>query len=342
MASWGLGSRWNSWGYSSFINPYYVPSTLVVQQPAVVVQPQPVFFDYSRPLDLTGQPPPSSVIDEAGASFDAARSSFHGGDYGQALKLADQALLKTPNDPYLHQFRAISLFALGRYDEAAVPMYTVLSSGPGWDWTTLVGLYPSVDVYTQQLRALEGYCTATPGAAAARFLLASLYLTQGSSDSAAEILKQVVAIQPRDRLAAQLLDILTPKPEQAELTQPTNLTPGQQAQAAPAPAPAAEAIGSRSEQPLPTSPVPARLVGDWTATPAKDVTIKLSFDNNRGFAWKVSDRGQVREFRGSVTYDNEILAMTPPDQPPMAGNVTWKDDQHFQFRAIGCHRTIRV
>ena len=42
----------------------------------------------------------------------------------------------------------MSLFALGQYDEAAVPMYTVLSNGPGWDWTTLAGLYPSVDVYT--------------------------------------------------------------------------------------------------------------------------------------------------------------------------------------------------
>ncbi|MGO9468069.1 MAG: tetratricopeptide repeat protein [Isosphaeraceae bacterium] len=84
------------------------------------------------------------------------------GDFGQALKLADGALSKTPNDPILHEFRATCLFALGRFDEAAVPMYTVLSAGPGWDWTTLAGLYPSVDVYSQQLRSLEAFCDATP------------------------------------------------------------------------------------------------------------------------------------------------------------------------------------
>jgi hypothetical protein len=33
----------------------------------------------------------------------------------------------------------------------------VLSVGPGWDWTTLIGLYPSIDVYTTQLRALEDF-----------------------------------------------------------------------------------------------------------------------------------------------------------------------------------------
>jgi hypothetical protein len=53
-------------------------------------------------------------------------------------------------------------------------MYTVLSNGPGWDWTTLVGLYPGVEVYTQQLRTLESYCTTRPQKADARFLLASL------------------------------------------------------------------------------------------------------------------------------------------------------------------------
>ena len=47
------------------------------------------------------------------------------------------------------------LFALQRYDEASVALYAVLSIGPGWDWPTLVGLYPDVETYTAQLRALE-------------------------------------------------------------------------------------------------------------------------------------------------------------------------------------------
>ena len=78
-----------------------------------------------------------------------------------------------PDDPVLHEFRGLALFALRRYDEAAAVVYAVLSAGPGWNWATLVGLYPSVDAYTDQLRALEEYVKQDPTAAAPQFLLAS-------------------------------------------------------------------------------------------------------------------------------------------------------------------------
>ena len=58
-----------------------------------------------------------------------------------------------PNDPTLHEFRRLVLFALDRYDEAAAALYAVLSVGPGWDWTTLISLYGDPETYTQQLRA---------------------------------------------------------------------------------------------------------------------------------------------------------------------------------------------
>ncbi len=162
------------------------------------------------------------------AGLDSARSAFQAGDYAQALKLADQAIQQTPNDPMLHEFRAMCLFAMGRYDEAAVPMYSVLSTGPGWDWTTLVGLYPNSDVYTQQLRALEAYCNANPQAASARFLLASFYMTQGSSDAAGGLLKQVVALQPRDTLSAQTprdVNLRAPPPSGGRMSRPLHNPP---------------------------------------------------------------------------------------------------------------------
>jgi hypothetical protein len=84
----------------------------------------------------------------------------------------------------------------------AIPIYAVLSTGPGWDWTTTAGLYPNIDAYTQPLRALEVSCNANPRAASARFLLAALDMTQGSNDAAAGVLKQVVALPPRDTLSA--------------------------------------------------------------------------------------------------------------------------------------------
>ena len=81
--------------------------------------------------------------------------------------------------------------------------------------------------------------------------------------------------------------------------------------------------------------MPAKLVGTWTATPAKDVTISLAMGPDKGFTWKVTDRGQSRQFQGAATFDNDVLALTPPEQPPMVGTVTWKDDAHFQFKAVG-------
>ena len=65
------------------------------------------------------------------------------------------------------------------------------------------------------------------------------------------------------------------------------------------------------------------------------MTISLSLDKASGFTWKVTDRGQVREFRGTAAFEDETLALTPPDQPPMVGKILWKDDTHFQFRAVG-------
>jgi tetratricopeptide (TPR) repeat protein len=309
----------------------------VVQPSAVVVQP--VVYDYSRPLDLTSPPPAQPVIDQAVASLDSARAVFQSGDYAQALNLADQAIQQTPNDPMLHEFRSICFFALGRYDEAAAPMYTVLSTGPGWDWTTLAGLYPSIDIYTQQLRALEAYCNANPQAASARFLLAALYMTQGSNEAAAGILKQVVALQPRDKLSAQLLAAMTasPPPDQGQAPPTPEQPIVAQAANESAPSPGAEAGAATAPDgpTLPTGPVPDKLVGPWAASPAQGVTIALTLNSDKSFIWKVTDRGQARQFQGAATFGNDVLALTPPDQPPMVGSVTWRDDAHFLFKAVG-------
>ena len=110
-----------------------------------------------------------------------------------------------PNDATLHEFRALMLFALGQYDQAAVPLYAVLSNGPGWDWTTLVSLYPGIDVYTAQLRTLEDFTVSHPGSVAGHFVLAYHYLTQGHPTEAAGQFQRIVALQPSDTLSAQLL-----------------------------------------------------------------------------------------------------------------------------------------
>ena len=84
-----------------------------------------------------------------------------------------------------------------------------MPAGPGWDWKTMRGLYPDEDTYTRQLRALEGQVKKAPDAADARFVLAYQYLVLGAKDEAVKQLKEVVRVQPQDRLSAALLQALT-------------------------------------------------------------------------------------------------------------------------------------
>jgi tetratricopeptide (TPR) repeat protein len=329
VASWGLGSLFNNWGYSQYSNPYY--ASAYAAQPANFA-PQSLGYDYSMPINLASAPPEETVLQTSAASLDSARQAFHAGDYNAALGLADQALKQTPNDPMLHEFRATSLFALGRYDEAAVPFYTVLSAGPGWDWTTMIGLYPDVETYTNQLRALEAYCNATPQAASARFVLAALYLTQGSKDAATGRLREIVAIQPQDQLSAQLLQAITTEGQPADVAnqaQPTGTPPNN-------PAPAQGASSAPPEAPdLPDGPVPANLIASWKATPAQNVTITLNLIDDKSFSWTVVEKGHSREFKGEAKFANDTLALIAPEMPPMVAKVTFSDATHFNFKAVG-------
>src|SRR5262249_60147707 len=117
--------------------------------------PPVVVPDYSRPPDLTSTPSEPGGTEQDDSTFLAARDAFRSGEFARALSLTDLTLQHYPNDPVLHEFRALCLFALGRFDEAAAALYIVLTAGPGWDWATMVGLYSAVDTYTRQPRALE-------------------------------------------------------------------------------------------------------------------------------------------------------------------------------------------
>ena len=105
----------------------------------------------------------------------------------------------------MHEFLALAYFAQGKYPQAAAPLYAVLSVRPGWNWTTLSGMYPDVETYTRQLRALEGYVRENPDSAQGRFVLAYHYLTEGHDPQAIDQLKVVVKLQPGDTLSAQII-----------------------------------------------------------------------------------------------------------------------------------------
>ena len=210
VGAWGAGSPMYGWGYSGYSNPYYgsgygaggaaqggAVQQAVNSQPLTAAQGS----NYSQPISTTAAAPDQAVVGQANASYDQARAAFKASDYAQAVQLDQQALAQTPNDTTMHEFLALAYFAQGKYQQAATPLYAVLSVRPGWDWTTLSGMYSDVDTYTRQLRALEAYVTANPDSAQGHFVLGYQYLAQGHDPNAIAQLKEVVRIQPGDTVS---------------------------------------------------------------------------------------------------------------------------------------------
>lgn len=306
LSNWLYGSALYGYGYLPYSNPYYYSAS-----PLVAVVP----YDYSQPINTLGAAPAASVTDNALALFGTARDAFKQGRFEDALQQANQALSLTPNDSALHEFRALCLFALGRYDEAATTLYAVLAVGPGWDWSTLIGLYPNVDVYTTQLRALEAYCDANPRSAASRFVLAYHYLTEGHLDAAARTLKEVVALKPEDTTSANLLKQL----ESAGRNQPG---------APPAPAPPTDSA-------VTTPPPGATISGTWTANPTPDTSIALTIEAGGRFTWQVTQKGRTQQFAGVSTFGGGVLTLAQDNGPALVGRVSWTDPNHINVRMVG-------
>jgi tetratricopeptide (TPR) repeat protein len=147
---------------------------------------------------------------EAFQTFDSARAAFKANDYDKALNEIDRAIKLLPSDATRHEFRALVLFAQGKYREAAMSDYAVLSRGPGWTWETMRDLYSDPEVYTKQLRALEDYTHKHSDASEAHFLLAYHYLVLKYVPQAVKQLNEFEKLVPKDKLAPQLIAAFTP------------------------------------------------------------------------------------------------------------------------------------
>ncbi len=303
-----------SWGYWPYYNPYY--SGVIVDGGATIDYSQPIVVAQADAALPDTQAGLTAAEAQATPLFDAARAAFMQGDYKTALVQVDQAIAQVPNDTLLHEFRGLVLFALGRYKEAAAADYAVLSAGPGWDWTTLSALYPNVDGYTEQLRALEQYAKANPAATEARFLLAENYLTCGYTDAAATQFKEVVRLNPKDLLSAQLLKGLSTPDTAGPAASTPPTAPGQPA----APATPADA---------------ASLVGNWTATRADSATIKLALTSDGKFTWALDQNGKPQQFSGTYTVGDNLLVLKQGNNPMLVGQVASLAGNHFNFKLAG-------
>jgi len=332
LGGWGLGYGLLGYGSGAYVNPYYssIPAAVVASSP----------YDYSQPIvvnnyitndgDLSNSSNPqggaggtataTAQSDEANAVVDDALAKFKAGDYQGALTGFDRAVKLSPKDSIIHEVRALALFALGRYPEAAATLNAVLVGAPGMDWTTISNVYGSVDAYTGHLRKLEDYCRSNPDSAAGHFVLAYHYLVGGHADMAAEALKVVVGKQPGDMVAKRLLDAITPPPEDAKAEPP--------------------AAADGAATPAPAVPE-TDLVGTWKATSGND-TIVLSITEDSKFTWKATPAGRPTiELSGDLATARDAIALNTEKQGSMVGRVQSKGPDAFEFSLAGAPKEAK-
>ena len=164
--------------------PIVIEQTVAGGVPQSVTVPA-VSYDYSQPIDTQAPPPEPAVADPAVAKFDEGRAAFKTGDYVTALQPPTRPSRRFPTTP---RSTSSGPWSCSR-SEVRASRGTALRRALGRARVGLDdahgGLYPRVDVYTQQLRAPGAVRADEPKSSAARFVLAYHYMTQGNNDAAA-------------------------------------------------------------------------------------------------------------------------------------------------------------
>lgn len=308
---WGLNAVNYAYGVGAYYNPYYTQPVYYGNQP-IVYYKQPIVGDptYQTQTAAADVPNAAATPDQLTQTFNQAHQAFHDEKYDEALDLTNQALAQAPRDAALNEFRALCLFALGKYSDAAANIHAVLAGGPGWDWTTMISLYDKPELYTTQLRTLEDAVRSHPDAADLAFLLAYHYFTTGYKDAAVRQLKKVVELQPKDDLAAQLVKMYAPD----------------------------SAAGAPAPEPLPDLEKPgyplATLQEDWTA--ADDTgQFAMHLGNDDAFTWKFTRDGKPLTMSGAYIVRGKNLVMQPDSGGTMIAQITLNDDGSLAFAPIG-------
>ncbi len=308
LGGWGLGSVYYNSGYLGYSNPYYVSSG-------------PVYYNYAQPIPVSYNAPVTVVEnapDSADEAFNNAVAAFRQNDYDAALDITNKGITQHPDDAVLHEFRSLVLFAKRDYQQSAGTIHSVLAVGPGWDWTTLIGLYASAPIYTDQLRDLEAFTKSNPQDAASHFLLAYHYMTCGHSDDAVRQLQVVVQLMPNDRVATDILKMIAaPLPTQTDGT----LAP-----------PPAEVAARPAVQPVAAT----TLVGSWKAARADGSKFDLNLTSASTFTWSFTPQGQpAQAFDGTYTVEGNVLALERKDGGSLIAEVTPAGDSRFNFKMLG-------
>ena len=224
---------------------------------------------------------------------------------------------------------------MGDYQQAASTIHPVLAVGPGWNWSTLSSLYGDVGVYTTQLRTLEAFAKGHPDDSASRFLLAYHYMADGYPDAAERQLQTVTRLMPNDRVAADLLKMVT-KPEPAQTADQAQLPTPQPPAVTPSGQPQGTVAPNTAATPTPPPVDPATLVGKWHAARPDGSQFDMTINSDATFTWKFTQKGgQPQEFGGTYTVEGNVLALERKDGGSLIAGIVPEGSGKFNFKLIG-------
>ena len=324
--NWGVGFWLDNWGYGvRYINPY------CTRRPVWNV----TVYDYSHPIILKvptaisetsvygaedlGVEKLTSAEERSIRLFADARMEFKRRRFDRALELSEQAIPLNPDDVILHEFYALCLFALAQYDDAAIVLNSLLAVSSGMDLETLEELYDSPDTYRLQRQMLEDYAQGGSGDVSARFVLAYHLIVAGEVEEASRWLREVVRIEPEDRVAKQLLADLELSDPKADVALPSIKTP---------------LILGKPNEAIATDERSTDLAGRWLATQA-EVTIELELAKEGTFVWKRSEIGQPeRIIEGAMTLAGDVLVLEGGTAGTFVGKVEPSTDDQFRFQLL--------
>lgn len=304
LTPWLLNSAGYRWGYNSFYNPY-------------VGNVGGFPYNYAQPVYVTTYVDDGQSLDDSIAqALAAARESFRAGDYERALTWIDNVIKASPSDTPAHEFRALTLFALGRYEEAAATLNALLAVAPGWNWATMAGFYSDVNEYTRQLRTLEAFAGQNRDSGAAHFLLAYHYLVTGHPQNAQRELSQVVELEPRDMVARQLLQGL------------------EKDDGGPPPAPSNPVPAPPPQERHPFSEAMTELEGHFIAERKDGERFELTLNKSGDFSWKAAGE-EGHEIDGRFDLEGNVIVLNGGRGDTLAATVTAEGPDQFHFKLLG-------
>jgi hypothetical protein len=166
-------------------------------------------YAYNTAPSYTAVEPPNNPMtqaDQGGNEYlDQAMQAFQAGNYQEAMRFGEHAIVDSPKDAEAHEVVSLAAFALKDYRTAATEAHAVIALGGVPSWSQVYAIYQNADAYTSQLRALEDYAKANPKSAEAQFLLGVQYMTTGYTSDAHEHLVQAAQLTPRDKIAQELV-----------------------------------------------------------------------------------------------------------------------------------------